>query len=72
MGRQEAGGRQPRSRGGRPYRVQVPGFLAKGEVGLGDVVKHVTTAVGIKPCAGCQRRAAALNRYVVFTGQRGR
>ncbi|HEY3496794.1 MAG TPA: hypothetical protein VGK73_18980 [Polyangiaceae bacterium] len=41
-------------------------------MGLGDVVKHVTSAVGIKPCSGCQRRAEALNRFAQFEGRRGR
>lgn len=31
-------------------------------VGLGDTVAAVTTAVGIKPCGGCKKRQAALNR----------
>ncbi len=39
----------------------------KGEKGLGDVVKTMTRAVGLDPCGGCQRRAAALNRWVGFT-----
>ena len=30
--------------------------------GLGDLVAMMTTAVGIKPCAGCVKRQAALNR----------
>lgn len=30
--------------------------------GLGDVVAGATKAVGIKPCAGCQKRQAAMNR----------
>lgn len=50
-----------------PYRVHLPGFIVDEEVGLGDVVKRVTYAMGIKPCGGCQRRAAALNRWMVFT-----
>jgi hypothetical protein len=48
----------------QPYRL--PGFTAK-EVGLGDIIKHTTSAFGIRPCVGCERRAAALNRWVVFT-----
>jgi hypothetical protein len=31
-------------------------------VGLGDVVAGATTAVGIKPCGGCARRKAAMNK----------
>jgi pantoate kinase len=36
--------------------------------GLGDVVASLTKAVGIKPCAGCVRRQAALNKVVPFKG----
>lgn len=49
------------------YRMRLPGFLVGEEVGLGEVVKRVTYAVGIKPCGGCQQRAASLNRWVTFT-----
>ena len=49
------------------HRVSLPGFISDEEIGLGDVVKRVTTAFGIKPCGGCERRAAALNRWVRFT-----
>jgi hypothetical protein len=40
----------------RPYTVRLPGFISDEEVGLGDVVKRATYAVGIKPCGGCNRR----------------
>ena len=50
-----------------PYRVRLPGFVRDEEIGLGDAVKRVTYAMGIQPCGGCGRRAAALNRWVVFT-----
>jgi hypothetical protein len=56
----------------RPRRVRLPGFITEEEVGLGDLVKRVTSAAGIKPCGGCQQRAAALNRWLVFTGSRSR
>jgi hypothetical protein len=49
-----------------PYRVRLPGFISDQEVGLGDAVKRATYAVGIKPCGGCGRRAAAPNRWMVF------
>jgi hypothetical protein len=52
---------------GEPYRVRLPGFISDEQVGLGDVVKRATYAMGIKPCGGCGRRAAALNRWMVFT-----
>lgn len=57
--------------GSEPYRVRLPGFIAE-EAGLGDVIKRATSAVGIKPCGGCQRRAAALNRWLTFSGWRQR
>jgi len=55
-----------------PHRVRLPGFITDEEIGLGDVIKHVTYALGIRPCGGCERRAAALNRWLVFRGRRGR
>ena len=51
----------------KPYRVRLPGFISDDEIGLGDVVKRVTYAIGIRPCGGCERRAATLNRWVAFT-----
>lgn len=35
--------------------------------GLGDVVAGVTSALGIKPCAGCKKRQDWLNRMVPFS-----
>jgi hypothetical protein len=49
------------------HRVRLPGFLVEEEIGLGDVIKRVTYAMGIKPCQGCEERAAALNRWMHFT-----
>lgn len=46
------------------HRVRVPGL--KEDVGLGDVIERATSAVGIKPCAPCKKRQAALNRWVGF------
>jgi hypothetical protein len=51
----------------QPHRVRLPGFLIEEEIGLGDAVKRVTYAMGIKPCGGCEKRADALNRWVHFT-----
>jgi hypothetical protein len=50
-----------------PRRVRLPGFIIDDEVGLGEVVQRVTYAMGIKPCGGCERRAAAMNRWMAFT-----
>jgi hypothetical protein len=52
----------------RAYRVRLPGFIADDEVGLGDVITHVTHTFGITLCGGCGRRGAMLNRWLVFTG----
>ena len=49
------------------HRMRLPGFLIEDEVGLGDLIKKATYATGIKPCGGCERRAAALNRWMTFS-----
>ena len=49
------------------HRVRLPGFLIEEEVGLGDFIKKATYAMGIRPCSGCERRAAALNRWMTFS-----
>ena len=49
------------------FRVRLPGFVRDEEIGLGDVVKRMAYAAGIRPCGGCEKRAAALNRRVIFT-----
>lgn len=49
------------------YRVRLPGFLIEEEIGLGDTLKRVTYAIGIKPCGGCEKRAAALNKWMYFS-----
>jgi len=51
----------------RPRQIRLPGFLIEEETGLGDAIKRATYAMGIKPCGGCEKRAAALNRLVHFT-----
>ena len=49
------------------HRVRLPGFLIEDEIGLGDAIKRLTYAMGIKPCAGCEKRADTLNRWVHFS-----
>jgi hypothetical protein len=49
------------------HRVRLPGFLIEEEVGLGDLIKKTTYAMGIKPCSGCEKRAAALNRWMTLS-----
>ena len=36
----------------QPHRIRLPGFITEKEVGLGDVIKRATSAVGIRPCGG--------------------
>lgn len=59
--------RRPKERELQPLRIRLPGFIVDEEVGLGDVIKRATYAIGIKPCGGCAKRAAALNSRVVFS-----
>jgi hypothetical protein len=54
----------------RPHRVRLPGFVSDEDIGLGDALKRASYAVGIRPCGGCDKRAAALNRWMVFSGKR--
>jgi hypothetical protein len=49
------------------HRVRLPGFIRDEEIGLGDAVKRATYAMGVRACEGCERRASALNRWMVFT-----
>ena len=51
------------------HQMRLPGFITDEEIGLGDVLKRVTSYIGIKTCGGCERRAAALNSWVVFTSR---
>lgn len=55
-----------------PHRVRLPGFIADEEIGLGDVIKRTTSYFGVKPCGGCERRAAILNRWLVFAPRRSK
>ena len=50
--------------------LRLPGFINDNEIGLGDAIKRATSYIGIKPCGGCGRRAAALNQWFVFSGRR--
>lgn len=64
MKRVEPEGLEPRRR--EPHRVRLPGFLIEDEIGLGEVIKRATYAIGITPCGGCEQRAQMLNRWVRF------
>jgi hypothetical protein len=51
-------------------RVRLPRFLVSEPVGLGQVVKRATTAIGMRPCAPCERRAELLDRWLRIEPQR--
>lgn len=55
-----------------PHQIRLPGFVTDEAIGFGDVIKRATSYVGIKPCGGCEGRAAALNRWLVFSSRRAR
>ena len=70
MDDEELKGGHEEERRRKPYRVRLPGFVSDEDVGLGDAIKRATSTVGMRPCGGCDRRAAALNRWFVFSGRR--
>ena len=45
-----------------PKKARSMQVLQESTIGIGDAVAGVTKAVGIKPCGGCKKRQAALNR----------
>lgn len=67
MTRASEGNDSPDQGGPLSHRVRLPGFITDEEIGLGDAIKRVTSYFGIKPCGSCDQRAAALNRWMVFT-----
>jgi hypothetical protein len=60
----ECGYRFPRPLPKPPIRNCL-GFPAKSR-GLGDTIAKVTAALGIRPCGGCKKRQATLNRMVSY------
>ena len=58
---------QPKKEELPAQRVRLPRFLIVEEIGPGDMIKKATYAMGIKPCGGCEKRAAALNRWMRFS-----
>jgi hypothetical protein len=48
------------------FRIPVPGGF-RGEIGLGDLIKRFTGALGLETCGACARRASALNRFAAFS-----
>jgi len=58
---------QQRSNEQHSHSVRLPGFLVSEEIGLGDAIKRVTYAMGIRPCTACNERAGKLNSFMVFS-----
>jgi len=56
----------------QPHRVRLPGFVSDQDIGFGDVIKRATSAIGIRPCGGCEQRAAWLNRRIAISPWRRR
>lgn len=67
MKSQDDAGDQPEDATKPTHRVRLPGFLVEEDIGLGDAIKHLTYAMGMTPCDRCDRRAAALNRWITLT-----
>jgi hypothetical protein len=63
---------EPEREQGESTGIRLPGFVNDDDVGLGDVIKEVTGAFGIRSCGDCERRAARLNRWLIFTGRRAK
>lgn len=53
-------------------RLSIPIPRLYEDVGLGEALARLTAALGISPCPGCRRRAAALDRRAVFRTRRRR
>lgn len=58
------GGQLQRQDPRQPASVRVPGLTHP--VGLGDFLAAATSALGVKPCGGCQKRKEELNRWMQF------
>jgi hypothetical protein len=59
----ESGRAQTEGTSAPVFRIRLPGM---GEPKpLGDVIKRLTSTVGVPACGGCARRAARLNKVVL-------
>lgn len=54
------------------FSIPVPGMRPGQSVGLGSILKRMTSAVGVRPCGGCEGRARRLDRMVRICGRGGR
>lgn len=53
------------------FSIPAPGMRPGQSVGLGSALKRLTSAVGIRPCMGCEGRAEKLDRIFDFGGRNG-
>jgi hypothetical protein len=52
------------------HTVQLPRFLVEEPVGLGEVVKRITTSIGVQPCGSCGQRAKRLDQWLRFSSSK--
>jgi hypothetical protein len=57
-------------KGNARHRVRLPNFIVREPTGAGQVVSHITSAVGIDPCKSCRDRAARLDHWLRFEPRR--
>ena len=55
-----------------PFVIHLPGFIKDDVVGLGEIIKRATAAIGIPSCDSCGRRARLLSRFVAVSGSKRR
>ena len=51
------------------YMVRAP-FLRK-DTGVGSLISSVLSSAGVRPCGGCERRAEALDNWLLLKGGNG-
>ena len=49
------------------HTVQLPRLSTDESVGLGQVVKRITSSLGVRPCRPCEQRAARLDQWLQFS-----
>ena len=52
MTKEKTNGVTPSQAQGQTRKVRLPGFVRDEDIGLGDAIKSVTSALGIRPCGG--------------------
>ena len=52
----------------QPFRARLPGFITEKEIGLGDVIKRATSALGSSPVRGMRTPCSGAEPLVRFHG----